>query len=265
MTLQTAEVIAFPVGVSRKEFLKTARSRRMSSCTVEPMDELDEGDEADEIESQARKERKARKAAAANRSATAINSDLRKERRDGWRIAAALTRYWRARFEFESASSMPCLADSPEGRKFYQEQEQWPLDSVAKWREALMAQLLTPAPDTGAVTWKRATFEAGQHRFTDTKPERIERAIANDEAWLAAHPTKRTGNVEACAKRRAFKEAMRQRIREIAASLNLSDIQIKPALRLKHEEVGRFCEAHGVNIGWLLEGIGPMFKVWPTS
>jgi hypothetical protein len=208
---------------------------------------------------------KARKAAAANRSATAINSDLRKERRDVWRAAEALTRYWRTRFEFESAASMSSLADSPEGRKFYQDREQWPLDSVAKWREALMAQLLTPAPDTGAITWKRATLEAGQHRFTDTSPKKIERAIADDLEWLAAHPTKRTGNVEACAKRRAFKEAMKQRIREIAASLNLSDIQIKPALKLKHEEIGRFCETHGVNLGWLLEGVGPMFKPWPTS
>jgi hypothetical protein len=160
---------------------------------------------------------------------------------------------------------MSSLADSPEGRKFYQDREQWPLDSVAKWREALMAQLLTPAPDTGAITWKRATLEAGQHRFTDTSPKKIERAIADDLEWLAAHPTKRTGNVEACAKRRAFKEAMKQRIREIAASLNLSDIQIKPALKLKHEEIGRFCETHGVNLGWLLEGVGPMFKPWPTS
>ena len=161
MTLQTAEVIAFPVGVSREQFLKTARSRRKTvkpTCTVEI-----EEDEADEIECQARKERKARKAAAANRSVTAINSDLRKERRDGWRIAEALTRYWRARFEFEGASSRPCLGDSPEGRQFYRERTTGSLDSVAKWREALMAQLLTPAPDTGAVTWKRATFEAGQH------------------------------------------------------------------------------------------------------
>jgi hypothetical protein len=113
---------------------------------------------------------------------------------------------------------------------------------------------------------KRIRFKhlAKQIRF-DTKPERIERAIAEDQAWLAAHPTKRTGNVEACAKRGAFKEAMRQRVREIAASLKLSDIQIKPVLKLKHEEVGRFCEAHGVNIGWLLEGVGTMFKAWPTS
>src|SRR5277367_6336414 len=112
-----------------------------------------------------------------------------------------------------------------------------------------MAQLLTPAPDTNTVIWKRATLAAGQHKHTDIKPARIERAIADDEAWLAAHPTKRTGNVEACARRRAFKEAMRQRIREIAASLNLSDIQIKPVLKLKHEAIGRFCQTHSVNLG----------------
>jgi hypothetical protein len=227
-------------------------------------------DEDEEIEfrSPGWKARKAERAAA-DRSVTAVNSDLRKERRNDWRAAEALTRYWRARFEFESAASMPGLARSPEGRKFYQEQEQWPHDSVAKWRGALMAQLLTPAPDTGAIKWKRATLEAGQHKHTDTNPERIKRSIADDEAWLAAHPTKRTGNVEACAKRleerRAFKEAMRQRIREIAASLNLSDIQIKPALKLKHEAIGHFCQTYSVNIGWLLEGVGPIFKAWPTS
>ena len=102
-------------------------------------------------------------------------------------------------------------------------------------------------------------------RVTDVKPEKIERAIADDEAWLAAHPTKRTGNVEACAKRRAFKEAMRQRIKEVAATRDLADEVIRPVLKLKHQEIGRFCQTHSVNIGWLLEGIGPIFKPWPTS
>ena len=44
-----ADVIVFPVGVSREEFLKTARSSRkaaISSCRVEPMDE----EEVEEIE-----------------------------------------------------------------------------------------------------------------------------------------------------------------------------------------------------------------------
>jgi hypothetical protein len=122
---------------------------------------------------------------------------------------------------------------------------------------------------SAAPIWKQTTFAKGQHKHTDANPKQIERAIADDEAWLAAHPTKRTGNVEACAKRRAqtrtFKEAMRQRIREIAASLNLSDVQIGPALKLKHEAIGCFCQTHSVNIGWLLEGIEPIFKAWPTS
>jgi hypothetical protein len=35
---------------------------------------------------------------------------------------------------------------------------------------------------------------------------------------------------------------MRQRIRDIAASRDLSDEEIKPVLRLKHEEIGDFTE-----------------------
>jgi ribosomal 50S subunit-associated protein YjgA (DUF615 family) len=53
---------------------------------------------------------------------------------------------------------------------------------------------------------------------------------------------------------------MRQRIRDIAASRDLSDEEIKPVLKLKHEEVARFTEKHGVNLGWLLEGEGRIFK-----
>ena len=58
---------------------------------------------------------------------------------------------------------------------------------------------------------------------------------------------------------------MRQRVREIAATRDLSDEDIKPVLRLKHQEIGRFCQTHGVNLGWLLEGVEPIFKAWPAS
>jgi hypothetical protein len=57
---------------------------------------------------------------------------------------------------------------------------------------------------------------------------------------------------------------MRQRIKDVAASRNLSDEEIRPVLRLKHQEIGRFCEARGVNLGWLLEGEGRIFKGVPT-
>jgi hypothetical protein len=40
-----------------------------------------------------------------------------------------------------------------------------------------------------------------------------------------------------------FKEAMRRRIRDVAASRDLSDEEIKPALTLKHQEIARFSTA----------------------
>jgi hypothetical protein len=83
--------------------------------------------------------------------------------------------------------------------------------------------------------------------------------IADDEAFLAAHPTRRS-NSEAIAHRREFKEAMRQRIRDIAASRDLSDEEIRPVLKLKHHEIANFTERHGVNLAWLLEGKGRIFK-----
>jgi hypothetical protein len=64
-------------------------------------------------------------------------------------------------------------------------------------------------------------------------------------------------------RRREFKDAMRQRIRDIAASRDLSDEEIKPVLRLKHREIGEFTEKHGVNLEWLLEGKGRIFKKDP--
>jgi hypothetical protein len=91
------------------------------------------------------------------------------------------------------------------------------------------------------------------------KPERAERAIADDLAFLAAHPTRRD-NSDAIARRREFKEAMRRRIGDIAASRDLSDEEIKPALTLKHQRIAQFSEQHGVNLEWLLEGRGRIFK-----
>jgi hypothetical protein len=53
---------------------------------------------------------------------------------------------------------------------------------------------------------------------------------------------------------------MRQRIRDIAASRDLSDEEIKPVLRLKHQEIGAFAIKYSVSLTWLLEGAGPIFK-----
>src|SRR5882672_7813234 len=70
----------------------------------------------------------------------------------------------------------------------------------------------------------------------------------------------RCSNSEAMTRRREFKLAMRQRVRDIAALHDLSEEEIKPALTLKHHEIARFTEKHGVNLDWLLEGKGRIFK-----
>jgi hypothetical protein len=119
-----------------------------------------------------------------------------------------------------------------------------------------------------AIEWKRAQLcnKRAQHQFAyvSLTPERARRAIDEDVAFLAAHPV-RHNNSEAALRRREFKEAMRRRIRDVAASRDLSDEEIKPALTLKHQEIARFSERHGVNIGWLLEGKGQIFKTGPIA
>jgi hypothetical protein len=51
-------------------------------------------------------------------------------------------------------------------------------------------KLLTPAPDAGAIIWKRAKLASRQFPHLPAKAERIERAIADDVAFLDAHPTR---------------------------------------------------------------------------
>ena len=58
---------------------------------------------------------------------------------------------------------------------------------------------------------------------------------------------------------------MRQRIRDIAASRDLSDEEIKSALTLKHHEIAKFTKKHDVNVEWLLEGKGRIFEKDPIT
>jgi hypothetical protein len=65
--------------------------------------------------------------------------------------------------------------------------------------------------------------------------------------------------------RREHGEAMRQRIRIVARSLDLSAEQIKPALSLKHYEIAKLHQTHGVNLLWLIEGKGRMLMSEPPN
>jgi hypothetical protein len=179
-------------------------------------------------------------------------------------MAEAAIRYWRRRLDFDDAVSWAQRMGTPEGLSHPAVNEDGRMPMVGRYRAALVKQMLTPAWDTASVKWKQMALARGDHCYTDVKPDRIERSIADDLAFLAAHPVRRS-NSEAWARQREFKEAMRQRIRDIAASRDLSDEEIKPVLKLKHHEIANFTEKHGVNIEWLLEGKGRIFEKAPIT
>jgi hypothetical protein len=231
----SAEIFKFPSNVSRREFARHPQT---------PI-------EADPIDNRPPPTESVR------------NERLRLGRREAWQMAAAATSYWDRRIKFGNAVSYAQKMGVAEGR-LHPKNDWWESRPalVEKYRAALVRQLLTPAPEANSVKWKQTKL-ASEH-YLPVKPEQIERSIADDLAFLAAHPTRRS-NSEAMARSRVFKEAMRQRIRGLVTSHGFSDEDIKAVLKLKHEEVGRFAEVHGVNIGWMLEGIGPIFKNRPSS
>jgi hypothetical protein len=125
-------------------------------------------------------------------STTAENGRLRQERYEPWQMASAVTHYWKARLKFEDAISSVQRNGTPEGRSHPAVDPDDRFPPLDRYRAAHVKQLLTPAPDAAAVIWKQAALARGQHRFTDVKSERIERAIADDLAFLAAHPVRRS-------------------------------------------------------------------------
>jgi hypothetical protein len=125
-------------------------------------------------------------------SATAGNGKLRDQRRSVWWEADAVMDYWHLSLKMNDAIARVQRHNTPEGELHpaCNPADHWTL--LTKYRQARARLMLTPAPDMASVMWKRAQLKAGRHKYTDLKPERIERAIADDLAFLAAHPVRQT-------------------------------------------------------------------------
>lgn len=123
---------------------------------------------------------------------TAKNARIRTKRRDAWRLAERVADYWHARFkwcyELETAQRHG-IGDSA---SFLLPPTTTPYEGVDTWREAVAKQLLTPAPTLAAVTWKQAKIKSDEFSRLPITLARAEQAIADDLAFLAAHPTRRS-------------------------------------------------------------------------
>jgi hypothetical protein len=135
---------------------------------------------------------------------TAKNERLRSARHEAWRKANALRNYWDTLLGFTDAVWLAKKYDLKEARVHCPEISK-ALDIIAagrqvgmkhddvrwsflnRYREALGKQLLTPAPDVASVNWKRQQLSKP---YIGVEKELVEKAIADDIAFLDAHPTR---------------------------------------------------------------------------
>lgn len=114
---------------------------------------------------------------------THYNSLMRQMRRDAWFRADAKTDYLHSKRYFQMAEARLARISGDERQENTSHSASF--DTLKLERAAIADQILVPAPDQAAVKWKR---KAASDRYLPISKEEIERAIAADEAWLAAHP-----------------------------------------------------------------------------
>ncbi|WP_316196868.1 hypothetical protein [Bradyrhizobium sp. SZCCHNS3053] len=192
---------------------------------------------------------------------TGMNLRERQRRDDAWRRAKTAVDYWRAKMEFEDAwinAARVGTVTAPKPGEISTRDA-----NVRAWREALVALMMTPAPSTAAVAWKKRTLASGQHKRIGAETGPLDRAIERDEAWLKEHPVRRPRPVDPAAvtERKQANDDIRHRIKEVAASLNLSTYEIRPALTLQSRKVCSFIQEHGISADWLLTGEGRVFEI----
>jgi len=232
MTIETAKIIQFPSLTDRGGLQSMYRRQRV------------------------KREARAREIGTVELTATAQNSRLRDARKTAWREAEIRVEYFHRRAEFECVVGRMQEMGLPEGNLHPVPRDRG--EAVRLWRAALVAQFLLPAPSKDCVTWKKSRLAIGEIERAGMTRERAQKVIDGDIAFLAAHPTRKSVPMsnEKKEERRNFKAAVRQRIKDIAASRGIPDDEIRPVLSLRHWPISDFATKYSVNLEWLLEGQG---------
>jgi hypothetical protein len=100
---------------------------------------------------------------------TAKNSRIRIVRRDAWWHADRVADYWRTRLDWHGALETAQRYGIADSASFPLAENENRFGLVDKWREAVAKQLLTPAPDLGAITWKRAKLKSSDLPYLPIK------------------------------------------------------------------------------------------------
>ena len=97
--------------------------------------------------------------------------------------------YWSVLLDFTRAANRAQRQGLKEARvRVETHADEWSI--LESYRDALGKLLLTPAPDVASVNWKRSKISKP---YIGVKKELVEKAIADDIAFLDAHPTRNSG------------------------------------------------------------------------
>jgi hypothetical protein len=121
---------------------------------------------------------------------TAKNSRIRAERREAWWLARMTADYWHARLKWRNELATAQRFGIGDSTSFPPPVSAGPFDDVDMWRQTVAKQLLTPSPTLGDVAWKRAKIKSDDFKQLPITLTRAEQAIADDVAFLDAHPTR---------------------------------------------------------------------------
>ena len=118
---------------------------------------------------------------------TSLNERKRRARRDVWQHAENRTEFYSRLLNLADVAPRAVEAGVKEANYYLT------LDRpqiLSAYRAAKSDQILTPAPDQAAVTWKRR-YVVGDW-YLPIECDEIEKAITADEKWLKDHPTRQS-------------------------------------------------------------------------
>jgi transcriptional regulator with XRE-family HTH domain len=127
-------------------------------------------------------------------SETGRNERLRSDRRDVWRRARAETDYWEAMQQLCIAMLVAQREGIPAALSCPKVQMEDYNAAYREYQTALLAQMLTPAPDVASVNWKRRRAFGRRASWHAEQFGQIQGAIIADEAFLKSHPTRHRTN-----------------------------------------------------------------------
>jgi len=125
-----------------------------------------------------------------------LNESLRRDRDGAWDRAEANVRFLRAQLECYRAVASAQKHGLPDARGMPALDAIADFDLVEKCRMDVIEQILTPAPKVAALMWKRRKVASlNEYDWVGgVKSARVEKALAEDEAFFKAFPARHSPN-----------------------------------------------------------------------